>query len=424
MTADGTRPAPGTRPGTDPDASAHGRPGTRPPARPQAGPGDSPPASAGFARALNEAAEIAALSPSSHNCQPWGLARLTGRDARQAAAARLGGTAAPGETADREYLALALDADRSIGALASHAVEMVVSCGAYARLLLRALECQGWAVTRIDFPAGDAGPALAGADWPAHWTLLALVELRRAGPPDSALESLRGLAGARRTNRAPYAQRPVDAATLAALERPAAHRLPADGTVVRHLTGGDVRRFTRLVARYGGLDFSHGAAWRETHSFIRRDDTEAAALGTGFTLTQLFGPLSAPRSFFLRCALAPRTMRFLRFTGYHRVLARKLAAVVRRSPVVSVLSWGTAEPDRARMVLGGMRLADYWLRATRAGLALHPVSVVIEHDGPRREVERAFGLPGRVFFVARLGHPSAEFPPAPRRPATSCLRTL
>ncbi|MFD1660507.1 RedV protein [Streptomyces caeni] len=377
---------------------------------------------AGFPAALDEATAIAALSPSSHNCQPWGLARLTSGAACRAAARHFG-SAPGGDDAGSEYLALGLDGDRSLGALPAHEVEMFVSCGAYWQTLLRALDSLGWSVHRLDLPAAT-GREVLGAGWPAGWMLLALVELRRTGRPDGTLDGLRAVARARRTNRAPYTPRAVASDMLAGLERPVAGAVPTADIDVRHLTGPDLRRFARLVSRYAGLDFSHGPAWRETYSYIRRDDTEAAELGTGFTLPQLFGRMSAVRQLLLRCALAPATLRILRFGGYHRVLADRLAAVVRRSAAISVLAWDTPAPDRAEMVRGGARLADYWLRATRYGLALHPVSVVIEHDGPRHVVEDVFGLPGRVFFVSRLGHPATAFPPSPRRPVASTLREL
>jgi len=39
---------------------------------------------------LDVAARLAALAPSSHNCQPWALAHLESREAREQAAALLG----------------------------------------------------------------------------------------------------------------------------------------------------------------------------------------------------------------------------------------------------------------------------------------------------------------------------------------------
>lgn len=66
-----------------------------------------------FADALSAALDIAALSPSSHNCQPWGLARMASPPARAAVSAALG--AAP--EAGGEFLVLAADRERRLGAL-------------------------------------------------------------------------------------------------------------------------------------------------------------------------------------------------------------------------------------------------------------------------------------------------------------------
>ncbi|MCF6526493.1 RedV protein [Streptomyces sp. JJ36] len=391
-----------------------------------------------FPRALREATAIASLSPSSHNCQPWALARLTGDDTRAAAAAELGtgapegpepGAGAPGAA---EYLALGLDRTREIGSLAAHAVEMRVSCGAYWQLLLAALEAQGWSAGRLRFfDADDDGPRVLGTGWPRDWTLLALVELHRAEgtedteDTDGPLEQLRTTAAARRTNRAPYREDPVEPALLERLTVPSAGAAQDAPVTVTHLWSPDDRkRFGDFVARHGGRDFSHGAAWRETHSFLRRSATEAEARGDGFTLEQLFGPLPRLRHWFLRTALSPRTMTLLRWLGYHRLLASQLAVIVRRTPVITAMHFTTDTPGQADMVRGGARLADYWLRATREGLALHPVSVVIQHDDLRQSLGERFRLRGRPFFVSRLGRPTATFPPAPRHPDARTHRSL
>ncbi|MGK5631870.1 hypothetical protein ACSNOD_25925, partial [Streptomyces sp. URMC 123] len=131
-----------------------------------------PPVPPPFRAALGAALEIAALSPSSHNCQPWGVARLRSEGARRAAAAFLDGAPGSGESyagtgpgtgggpygdmdgvgaARTEYLALALDRERRLESLPAHADEMRLSCGLYWRVLLRALAAQGWALQRIRF---------------------------------------------------------------------------------------------------------------------------------------------------------------------------------------------------------------------------------------------------------------------------------
>ncbi|EPH46245.1 RedV protein [Streptomyces aurantiacus] len=422
---------------TDRAASAGGDPTTAP----------TPAAPADFGAALRTAARIAALSPSSHNCQPWTVAWARSPESR-AAAARLVGAGPggreragkPGEEADGgdgryRWLVLGLDRDRSLRALPAHAVEMLLSCGLYWQLLLRALDAQGWTVDALHCAEGPAegepvgGAELPGSAWPRSWAALSVVRLR--GTPVGAehaeeLRALHATARARLTNRAPYLPRPVQPALLDGLLAPsgAAAARGADVTV-RHLTSGtDRAAFADFVARHGGRDFRHRAAWRETHAYLRPTEAEAAARGDGFALDRLFGPLSRPRRRFMRAALAPATMRILSHVGYHRLLAHQLAHLVRPTPVVVAMSFARTAPTLADAVKGGARLADYWLCATDAGLALHPVSVVLQHDDLRTALQSRLGIPGRSFFMSRLGWPAAEFPASPRRPAEASLRTI
>lgn len=366
-----------------------------------------------FTQALEAAAEPAALSPSSHNCQPWGLGRATTGAARRAAADLTG------EDAD-EYLVLALDRGRELTALDAHAVEMEVSCGIYWRILLRGLAAQGWTTTAARVLDDDAsfggGGSPFGAGWPAAWTPLCVVALRRGAPAGERLDDLRETALARRTHRGPYRPQPVPAGLLRDLAETDAAEGGADPVHVRHLTGArDLRAFAAFVARHAGRDFGHRAAWRETHSFLRRDLADAAARGDGFTPEQLFGPMSRPRRAAMRCALAPVTMNLLGKVGYHRVLAAGLADLVRRTPAVVTMGFAGRAPGRADLLRGGARLADYWWRATRHGLSLHPVSIVIQHEDLRARLERELSLPGRTFFVSRVGVAGAPAPRSHRR---------
>ncbi|MFH8468517.1 RedV protein [Streptomyces sp. NPDC017991] len=401
-----------------------------------------------FEHALRAAADIAALSPSSHNCQPWGVARPTGRGARRAVErlvdeAPTGGPEAPGGTSGEsgtrgggtdEYVILALDRERALTSLPAHAVEMLVSCGAYLQILLRSLALQGWSTDRIRFvepPAGgraggahDVGSSL-GDTWPVSWSPLCAVRLRRTDRPDGSLAELRRTAMARRTNRAPYRPDAVEPAVLDGLSAPSTGVAEGAGVTVRHLVADSERAaFAGLVARHGGRDFSHRQAWHETYSFVRRDEAEAEARGDGFALSQLFGPLSATRRHALRLALAPTTMNVLRHVGYHRVLARQLARVVRPTPVIVAMGLADALPGVEATVRGGARLAEYWLRATEAGLVLHPVSVVLQHDDVRKELQDRLGLPGRTIFVSRLGRPLTGFPRSPRRIGDRAVYTI
>ncbi|CAM5703988.1 hypothetical protein [Streptomyces canus] len=407
-----------------------------------------PDQSVGFEHALQVAAEIAAHSPSSHNCQPWGVGWATSEAARHTAAALLGEPVEQTKAGYRhaahdegEYLILALDRERQLTSLPSHEVEMLISCGAYGEILLRALAAQGWGADRFRSvgpaptarsPEGESAGQIFGGRWPDAWVPLRVVRLRHTHPSSRDLAELRDTVRARHTNRSPYRPDSVAPAVLAELStsrqglwsfRPAFES--GSKVTVRHVVADAERAAVAdLVSRYGGRDFSHSLAWRETHSFIRRDEAEAEARGDGFTLGQLFGQLSPPRRVGMRIALAPTTMRMLRHVGYHRLLARQLAAMVRRSPATVALCFASEAPDAEAVVLGGAVLADYWLEATRAGLVLHPISVILQHDDVRTELEQRLGLPGRAFFVSRLGRAITAFPPSHRLAAAGALRLV
>ncbi|MEV6276621.1 hypothetical protein [Nocardia sp. NPDC051832] len=377
-----------------------------------------------FSTALTAAMATAARAPSSHNSQPWGLAYVVSDLARRRAAALCGDNLSqpdlPGVRVDidAEFLLLAADRARELAALPAHHAEMQLSCGLYWRLLQRALAAEGW-IVRTEVVSADLG--VLGL--PADWRPLRLARLERAGTPTETRTQLRDLAAARHTDRGPYLDKPIPvgvADTLARRSSQTSQRID-----IRFLTSEDDRsRFVRFVARHAGRDFAHPAAWRETHSFIRRSETEARERGDGFSLEHLFGPLSATAMLLRRIALAPITMRLLRPTGFPRILAAQLAALVRQSPAVLLLSLPEAAVGDDELVAAGQLLTDFWLLATDMGLVLHPISVVIQHDDLHARLCAEFGLAGLVFFVARLGYSAHHCPPSPRRSPAASLRTL
>ncbi|WP_369387676.1 RedV protein [Streptomyces sp. CG1] len=393
-----------------------------------------------FGPALDAAASIAAHSPSSHNSQPWAHLRLTSDASRRAAAHLLTlsndtGTDTSGSPGlrwddDTVYLALALDHGRTLTALPAHATEMRLSCGMYGQLLLRALATQGWRTVSIAV-AGEAGTK-AGADtggwqavpWPSGLEPLAVAALRHtaaavgndAAPYDTgAFSEFVTNVRERRTNRGPYLDTTVDQKVLAGLAAPVGHLLAGTQVSVRHLRAPmERRRFATLVAAHAGRDFSHRTAWQETYSFIRRDDSEARAHGDGFTLEQLFGRTTRVRLRATHLALSPTVIHGLGRLRYDRFLARQLAALTSATPVITAVCLPDMPSDADLLRAGGW-LAEYWLRATGKGLALHPISVLLQHDDTRAELQRALGLPGRTVFISRLGYPAVTFPASPRR---------
>ncbi|MEV0766187.1 hypothetical protein [Nocardia sp. NPDC050435] len=356
-----------------------------------------------FEQALMTALTVAASSPSSHNCQPWAVARVTGLVA--------------GGAATSEFVVLALDRSRALSALSAHDAEMRISCGLYWQLFKRTLAAQGWSARSLT-PALELPTVL-----PGDWEPLRLSEFRRGAHTTEALADLKDVASARHTNRGPYRPVTVPPTTLAELGQV----LRSSGTSIetRYLLREDeLDRFSDFVKQYGGYDFSHRRAWKETYSFIHRNAAEAAEHGDGFTLAHLFGPLNTVQNMLRRTALAPHTMRALKFVGFPQFLAGRLARVVRTAPVVVMLSLAESDRKNEDLINAGQRLCDYWLAVTRAGLVLHPISIVVQHDHLRTELVTRFELDTPPFFVARLGFPTVQFPPSPRRVPGACFREL
>ncbi|MFJ7045438.1 RedV protein [Streptomyces sp. NPDC101112] len=383
-----------------------------------------------FEEALADATALASLSPSSHNCQPWRLARADSPGARQAAARFLG----MGDEAGTEYVILALDRGRELRALAAHAMEMHVSCGAYWRLLRRTLAAEGWAARQVRAVEVLPEPVRFAARWPSDWSPLCVAALRRDRPSGERIDDLWALARGRRTHRGPYRNTALDDGTLGELARTVAVPVRADdpkgaekgGVTVRHLTSSPERSlFADFLASHAGRDFSHPAAWRETHAYVRWNAAEARRHGDGFTAAQLFGPLTPLQYLGKRLTLAPPMMRLLCLAGFHHRLAAELAGHVRlRTPAVVALGFTRESPGVAGQLRGGELLLDYWLAATEAGLALNPLSIVVQHDDLRRDLKTLLGLAGRPFFVSRLGVPSTPAPASFRRPDSAGIRLI
>jgi nitroreductase len=366
-----------------------------------------------FPGALGPASRLAARSPSSHNRQPWAVAWATGGTARRAAAAFLGRD----ETAADEYLILALDRRRRLTALPGHHLETLLGCGAHGRTLLRALAAQGWRTADLRVAEHGVRP-FPDRIWPPSWTPLWVAAVRRSDDAEESLATLRALVRDRRTHRGAYRPEPPDRALLESLARPLRAGCPGAAPVtVRHLTAlADRRALADLVARHAGRDVRHPRAWRETHGCLRWSEEQARAAGDGLPVGRVLGPLPPWRERLRRAALAPASMRVLGRLGYPGLLARRLAAQVRdETPALVALGFPAGPPGVAEALNGGARLCDYWLAATGAGLALHPLAVLVRHDDLRAEMQERLRLPGQTYLVGRLGRPLAPPPPAPRR---------
>ncbi|MBI4614184.1 MAG: hypothetical protein HY720_11285 [Planctomycetes bacterium] len=364
-----------------------------------------------FDDAMDRAVPRAARSPSSHNSQPWGLVWARSPAAREGLAALLGGPVEPSS----HYLVLALDRERELRALPSLAVEMTLSCGIYLDSILAELALAGFRAAPRWFATapGADHPSLAGI--PDLWAPLALVEL---GPAEPRPRDGRRSEG-RTTNRGPYRSDAVPEAVLLALARASTPLdSPAGSAGVRvHLVADRerIRQTGEFVREHAHLDFAHGEAWRETYRFIRFGASAIREAQDGMPITQLLGPLSAPGRRAYQLALWPPAMAFLSRVGYARRIVRPFGELVAGSGLLLALSTDRDEPSVRELLAAGGVAIDLWERASAAGLALHPVSVVLQHPEVRLRFQELLGTAGRTVFFARAGYPTVSFPPAPKR---------
>ncbi|HEY6035948.1 MAG TPA: hypothetical protein VIV58_16850 [Kofleriaceae bacterium] len=349
---------------------------------------------------LRDAVDVARLAPSSHNCQPWALCEVESNDTARTLATWLSEPWRAGE----RWLVLSIDRARALSALPSLATEMRLSCGMFLELLVASLDESGHAVRVVPC---EGRPPIAG--YPGSWHALAAIAISPGVPRFAAWRTC--LVADRHTNRAPYQARSLGAAERAMLAAAASRVRDREDVSLELVTApAAIRAAGTFVGRHASIDFADLQAWTETFQYIRFD-TEPTA--DGFPITQLFGPLPTPVRTFLRIALSPPVMRVARHLGVPRVMAHELGKLVGSAPLLACVSV-TSDSPHAELAAGGVAM-DLWMRATAAGLALHPVSSVLQHAELRVPFQRLVAPRGRAVFFARVGFPTATFSPTPRR---------
>lgn len=330
--------------------------------------------------AVLAAATDALASPSSHNSQPW-LLRY-------------------GFDRGQERISARVDPRRRLDSLPAHRHEMALSLGAFWYAFAVALRARGRAIT--------AEPSGAGASEVA-------ARLREAPHDVQARDELSVIA-ARRTYRGPFLPRTVPRDAISAI---VASGAASEGLVTSRCRpsvavheGEVVRALADLTRRSASRDFLHAAAWAETWSYLR-DDNDCGAVD-GFTVGQVFGSRPLVLNLALRQATRPALMPIVGRAGLARVLSHGLADLVARSAILTVSADVDDTSPLADWTRAGAHMHEVWLECTRQGLSLHPVSVLLQHEEVRRDVESVVGTPGRVVFLARLGTAARDSGPGPR----------
>lgn len=299
----------------------------------------------------------ATAAPSIHNSQPW-LFQVSGRQIR-----------------------VLLDDRRRLAVIDPHGRAMHVSVGAALLNLRMAIRARG-RLAHVDLLPDGERPHLA-----------ALVTVGAAQPVDPATRMLAGAIAGRRTNRRPFATRPVPDAVLA--------------ECVAAAVGEDaLLMFVDPIARYDVLDLTRAAEQREVSdpgylaelaawtatTAERADGIPAAALGPRPD------PAGLPARDF-DPTVAARTVRF------------------EAEPTIGVLYSRGDEP--ADWLRSGQALQRVLLTATARGVATSLLTQATEVPPLRAELAAA-GEPHWAQAVMRFGY-ARPAPRTPRRPLSEVL---
>jgi nitroreductase len=325
---------------------------------------DDAPASTAVAVPLpedeREILALASLAPSGHNTQPWFVQAL-----------------APGRWIigqDRRRWLPAVDPDQR---------ETMLSVGAFLQNLEYAAAAYGYS---------------------CRWTLLAaanqderVMEVALAKTPAPAPFDLAAIRD-RRTVRAGFSRDPLrapDVARLLGAEREFIHYLPTGGPESRWL---DVR-----TIEANRLQSLRDPAQRELGRWIRFSSADVREYRDGLSTGGM--EITGGAGWWVR-----------NFYGVDDVMApafraRSVESV--RGEVAASAGWILiTSPDSTvgSLLDAGRRMERLFLQVRALGVALHPMTQILEEPVTRRELDAALGIGKHVQFILRVGY-LADYPP-------------
>ncbi len=328
-----------------------------------------------------DALAYAVLAPNPHNRQPWTI-ELRGED---------------------EILVRA-DPERLLPETDPFNRQIVIGFGCFHELLRQAAAERGFALDTDVFPEGDPQPLLD--DRP-------IFHARFRRQADIQKDPLFGYALDRRTNRAPFADRPVDAEALNRLD--AALR-PEDGEFEWANDEANIAALKDICGRAWRIEANAEGPHGETTDVTRIGRREVVAAPDGISL---YG--RDIEAFRLGRVLTRDSLREIGSRAHREMVSFYERAI----DTAAAFGWLTTDPnDRADQFRAGAGWVRLNLAATREGVAMHPLSQALqefpEMAGPYAEVHDfvAAGKSACVQGLFRFGYAPPQ-PAAPRWPVRS-----
>ncbi|ATC95335.1 nitroreductase [Pseudoalteromonas tunicata] len=326
-----------------------------------------------LAELLAECVELAKLAPSSHNCQPWRV--------------HFRAEVLPFDGA----IEIEIAPELTINAVPALQNEMWISIAGFTAALLNLL-CAAGVQCQIE-------PDDSHTKHPSEFILCVKLTYQPEQANARQFSRLKRLLGERYTHRGPL----LSTSPLTLHNPVLTMRVwPTVALEWHPLAGSKQQHLSQLVARFAGLDFSHNKVWQETYQFIDFSKHKSVKKERGFNIQQLMGPLGFVKRRAYQWLLSPHMMRILCRFGMADKMASELAGLTLRSGQIICLSLKDVQSKMALLSAGELIL-DTWLQATEQGLAMHPLSVLLQHSDAKTALSQLLGAQNYPLFIARVG---------------------
>ena len=270
------------------------------------------------------------------------------------------------------------------------------------------------------------GAFLQNLEYAAHasghecrWTLLAAtnqdervmdVRLVKAAAPDAVnVESMK----LRRTVRAGFLNDPLrkeDVANLVGAEKEFIHHLPA--------AGREAAFINEQTIEANRLQIYRDPAQQELADWIRFSSADARKYRDGLTTgsLEIEGMAGwAVRNFYVKASVLKKDFRERGLEQVRREVSASAGWLIITSRDGSV----------ATLLDTGRRMQRLFLKVRARGIALHPMSQILEEPSTKQALPAAIRLGEHIQFILRAGYLSSYPPPVSlRRPASWFVRKL
>lgn len=367
---------------------------------------------------LNQAINLAKFAPSSHNSQPWQIALVKSQSGKEI----IDKFCNLGEINADYYLILSLNQERCLNSLAAHDLEMSLSCGAFLESLTIALASQNLQAIPSWYNSSiNSNPLPESIALPSTWIPISIIAIGRAQEVignDIAKEKV-AFFQKRITNRGPYQKIQIPAALIQKLKTSQSFSFPeihhqCQITLIEE--PNQIEQVGTFFKSHSRIEVTEPSVWKETYQWMHFGEGKIQQAEDGLPVTQLLGSLSPLSQQVYKVLLSPPSVRLLNSVGLADYIASEYAKLIEDAPLLVYFNFNSEDPSLKTQLGGGALWLNFCLNATAAGLAVQPMSVVLQHPDIRSCFQEKFYLPsGRGFFFCRIGYPVVSFPPAPKK---------